>query len=89
MANYMRIYWGKKVLEWSASPQEAHATLLSLNDKYFLDGRDPNSYTNVAWIFGGHDRPWGARPVYGTVRSASEAGLRRKFDVDAYVERWT
>ncbi len=89
MANYMRIYWGKKVLEWSASPQEAYATLLSLNNKYFLDGRNPNSYTNVAWVFGSHDRPWGERPVYGTVRSASEGGLRRKFDVDAYVRRWT
>lgn len=89
MANYLRIYWGKKVLEWSASPREAHATLLYLNNKYFLDGRNPNSYTNVAWIFGLHDRPWGERPVYGTVRSASAGGLRRKFDMDAYVRRWS
>lgn len=88
MANYMRIYWGKKVLEWSASPREAHETLLYLNNKYFLDGRNPNSYTNVAWIFGQHDRPWGERPVYGTVRSASESGLKRKFDIEAYARRW-
>ncbi|MGI8747960.1 MAG: deoxyribodipyrimidine photolyase, partial [Deinococcus sp.] len=89
MANYMRIYWGKKVLEWSASPPEAYDTLLRLNNKYFLDGRNPNSYTNVAWIFGQHDRPWGERPVYGTVRSVSETGLRRKFDLDAYIRRWS
>jgi len=89
MANYMRIYWGKKVLEWSASPQEAYATLMYLNNRYFLDGRNPNSYTNVAWVFGSHDRPWGERPVYGTVRSASEGGLRRKFDLAAYVRRWS
>jgi len=77
------------VLEWSASPQEAYATLMYLNNRYFLDGRNPNSYTNVAWVFGSHDRPWAERPVYGTVRSASEGGLRRKFDLAAYVRRWS
>ena len=87
MKGYMRMYWGKKVLEWSHSPERAYETLLYLNNKYFLDGRDPNSYANVAWIFGKHDRPWGERPVYGTVRYMNANGLKRKFDVDGYVEQ--
>jgi deoxyribodipyrimidine photo-lyase len=84
MHNHMRMYWGKKILEWSASPEEAFETALRLNNRYFLDGRDCNSYTNVGWLFGLHDRPWGGRPVYGTVRSLGQATLR-KFDADAYV----
>ena len=87
MHNYMRMYWGKKILEWSASPEDAYATLLTLNNRYFLDGRDPNSYASVGWIFGLHDRPWKERPVFGTVRYMSEDGLRRKFDTSGYVER--
>jgi deoxyribodipyrimidine photo-lyase len=87
MHGYMRMYWGKKILEWSATPREAFRTALYLNDKYELDGRDPNGFTGVAWCFGKHDRPWGRRPIYGTVRSMSAGGLRRKFDIDAYVER--
>ena len=58
MHNYMRMYWGKKILEWSPSPEQAYATTLNLNNKHFLCGRDPNAYANVAWIFGQHDRPW-------------------------------
>jgi deoxyribodipyrimidine photo-lyase len=58
-----------------------------LNNKYFIDGRDPNSYANVAWLFGLHDRPWKERPIFGTVRYMSEDGLRRKFNVDAYIQR--
>lgn len=87
MHNYMRMYWGKKILEWSASPEEAHATALAINNKYFLDGRDANSFSNVAWLFGQHDRPWGERPIYGAVRSMSAAGLERKCDIEAYIEK--
>ncbi|MFO1070703.1 MAG: deoxyribodipyrimidine photo-lyase [Geminicoccaceae bacterium] len=84
MHNYMRMYWGKKILEWSATPDEAFATALQLNNRYFLDGRDPNSYTGVAWCFGMHDRPWTERPIFGVVRYMNAAGLERKFDIAAY-----
>ena len=84
MHNHMRMYWGKKILHWSASPEEAWDTTLRLNNKYFLDGRDANSFTNVGWLFGLHDRPWGGQPVFGSVRSMSEASLK-KFDADAYL----
>ncbi len=87
MHNHMRMYWGKKILEWSKTPEEGFATALSLNNKYFLCGRDPNSYANVAWCFGLHDRPWPERPVFGTVRSMTASGLRRKTNIDAYVSR--
>ena len=87
MHNYMRMYWGKKILEWTNTPAYAYSTALYLNNKYFIDGRDPNSYANVAWLFGLHDRPWKERPVFGTVRYMSEDGLRRKFNVDAYIQR--
>jgi len=85
MHGYMRMYWGKKILEWSASPREAFRTALALNNKYELDGRDPNGFAGVAWCFGKHDRPWARRPVFGTVRTMTAGGLRRKFDIDAYV----
>ncbi|GEP11523.1 deoxyribodipyrimidine photo-lyase [Methylobacterium gnaphalii] len=85
MHNHLRMYWGKKILEWSPSPEEAFARTLRLNNRYFLDGRDPNSFTNVAWVFGLHDRPWQKRPVFGTVRYQSENSLR-KFDANAYVK---
>ena len=88
MHNYMRMYWGKKILEWSRTPEEAFETALFLNDKYELDGRDPNGCVGVAWCFGRHDRPWTERPVFGTIRYMNANGLRRKFDVQAYVERW-
>lgn len=86
---YMRMYWGKKILDWSEDPAAAFRTALHLNNKYGLDGRDPNGFTGVAWCFGKHDRGWPSRPVFGKVRSMNEAGLRRKFDVGAYVRRWT
>jgi deoxyribodipyrimidine photo-lyase len=85
MHNSMRMYWGKKIIEWKRTPEEAFADALYLNDKYFLCGRDPNGYANVAWLFGLHDRPWGERAVFGAVRYMNAAGLRRKFDMDAYV----
>ncbi len=86
MHNYMRMYWGKKVLEWSPTPERAYQTLLYLNNKYFIDGRDCNSFASVGWIFGLHDRPWQERPVFGKVRYMNARGLERKFDIDAYVE---
>ncbi|MGE4536960.1 MAG: deoxyribodipyrimidine photo-lyase [Desulfovibrio sp.] len=86
---YMRMYWAKKVLEWSGTPREALETALYLNDRFALDGRDPNGVVGVLWSVGGlHDRPWANRPVYGQVRYMNERGCRRKFDVDAYVARY-
>lgn len=87
MHNYMRMYWGKKILEWSSNAEQAFQTALALNNKYFLDGRDPNSYANVAWIFGLHDRPWRERPVFGKVRYMSASGLERKCDIEGYVRK--
>jgi deoxyribodipyrimidine photo-lyase len=82
---YYRMYWGKKIIEWSPTPEEALAIALYLNDRYALDGRDPNSVTNILWCFGLHDRPWVERPIFGQVRYMSFDGMRRKTDVDAYV----
>jgi deoxyribodipyrimidine photo-lyase len=87
MHNYMRMYWGKKILEWSNTPEHAYRTTLYLNNKYFLDGRDPNSFANVAWVFGQHDRGWTERGVYGKVRYMSAGGLERKTKPDEYVEK--
>jgi deoxyribodipyrimidine photo-lyase len=87
MHNYMRMYWGKKIIEWTASPQEAFDIALELNNKYQLDGRDANSFTGVAWCFGKHDRPWTERAIFGTVRYMNAGGLKRKFDIDAYVRK--
>jgi deoxyribodipyrimidine photo-lyase len=84
MHNHLRMYWGKKILHWSPGPEEAFETALALNNRWFLDGRDPNSFTNVGWLFGLHDRPWGPQPVFGTVRSMGPNTFR-KFDADAYV----
>ncbi|WP_428561754.1 MAG: deoxyribodipyrimidine photo-lyase [Solidesulfovibrio sp. DCME] len=90
MHGYMRMYWAKKILEWSATPRQALDTALFLNDRYGLDGRDPNGETGVLWSVGGlHDRPWASRPVFGQVRYMNERGCRRKFDVDAYVNRFS
>ncbi|NWG03905.1 MAG: deoxyribodipyrimidine photo-lyase [Syntrophaceae bacterium] len=85
MHGYMRMYWGKKILEWSETPEEAFRATLYLNNKYELDGRDPNGFTGVAWCFGKHDRPWGERPIFGNVRYMNDKGLKRKFDADQYV----
>ena len=87
MQNHMRMYWGKKVLEWSVSPEEGYASLLRLNNTFFIDGRDANSYANVGWIFGLHDRPWPEQPIYGKVRSMTAASLERKTDIAAYVRK--
>ncbi|MBN1614633.1 MAG: deoxyribodipyrimidine photo-lyase [Deltaproteobacteria bacterium] len=85
MHNYMRMYWGKKILEWSASPEEAFRTALSLNNRYALDGRDPNGFAGVAWCFGRHDRPWKERSIFGKIRYMNAAGLERKFDMKPYL----
>ena len=87
MHNYMRMYWGKKILEWTPGPMEGFRIALHLNNKYELDGRDANSYAGVAWIFGKHDRPWIKRPVFGTIRYMNDSGLKRKCDIDAYVKK--
>ena len=85
MHGYMRMYWGKKILEWTPNPAEAFRIALTLNNRYELDGRDPNGYAGVAWCFGKHDRAWKERAVYGKVRYMSAGGLERKFDIEAYV----
>ncbi|HON91787.1 MAG TPA: deoxyribodipyrimidine photo-lyase [Sedimentisphaerales bacterium] len=87
MHGYMRMYWGKKILAWSETPNEGFRIALYLNNRYELDGRDANGYAGVAWCFGKHDRSWADRPVFGKVRYMNAAGLKRKFDPDAYVER--
>jgi deoxyribodipyrimidine photo-lyase len=72
-------------VEWSRTHEEALATMIHIHDRYALDGRDPNTYTNILWCFGLHDRPFGERPIFGQVRYMSLAGMRRKTDVDAYI----
>ncbi|MEN3184945.1 MAG: hypothetical protein ABDK93_08145, partial [Atribacterota bacterium] len=83
---YVRMYWGKKILEWVQDPEEAFTIALYLNNKYALDGRDPNSFTGVAWCFGKHDRPFPERPVYGKVRPMTR-GAPSRASQRAYVER--
>ena len=85
MHNYMRMYWAKKIIEWSNSYKEAYETTLYLNNKYFLDGRDPNSYTSVAWNYGRHDRAWNERTILGKLRYMNDKGLERKFDMKKYI----
>lgn len=87
MANYMRMYWAKQILTWKQSYEVAYHLIVKLNNKYFLDGRDPNSYVNIAWIFGKMDRPWPEKPIWGTLRSMNTMGLKRKFDIDTYVKQ--
>jgi len=84
---YMRMYWGKKILEWSKTPQEAFSIALYLNNKYQMDGRDPNGFAGVAWCFGKHDRPWAERAIFGMVRYMNDKGLKRKFKMDGYIQR--
>lgn len=89
MHGYLRMYWAKKILEWSESPEEAISTAIYLNDRYSLDGRDPNGYAGIAWsICGVHDRAWGERPVFGSIRFMSYDGCKRKFKVDEYIRHW-
>ncbi len=82
---YYRMYWGKKIIEWSPSYEQAQFTMLHIHDKYALDGRDPNTYTSILWCFGLHDRPWGERAVFGTIRYMGYDGMKRKTDVPGYI----
>jgi deoxyribodipyrimidine photo-lyase len=87
--NYLRMLWGKKILHWTRSPRTALDVMLELNDRYALDGRDPNSYSGIFWTLGRHDRPWGPeREVFGTVRYMSSDSTRRKLHVNEYVRRY-
>ena len=87
MHGYLRMYWAKKILEWTPDPAQAHRIAVRLNDRYELDGRDPNGYAGVAWAIGGkHDRPWFERPIFGTIRYMSYASTSRKFDSKAYIQ---
>lgn len=86
--NYLRMLWGKKILEWSRGPREALAVMIELNNKYALDGRDPNSYSGIFWCLGRYDRPWPERPIYGKIRSMSSENTARKVSVEAYLRRY-
>ena len=88
MHNYARMYWAKKILEWNRSPAEAYQVAVGLNDKYFLDGRDPNGYAGIAWsIVGKFDRPWFDRPIFGLIRYMSGQSTGKKFDSKKYIEQ--
>ncbi len=88
MHGYMRMYWAKKILEWTKNPEEAMKTAIYLNDTYELDGRDPNGYTGIAWSIGGvHDRPWFNKPIFGMVRYMNANGISKKFDTQKYIEQ--
>lgn len=86
---YARMLWGKLPLLWTLKPEAAHAAIVHLNDRWALDGRDPNGYANVSWCFGLHDRPWPERRVFGSVRSMTSASARRKLDFESYISRWS
>jgi deoxyribodipyrimidine photo-lyase len=87
MHGYMRMYWAKKILEWTPSPEIAMQIAIDLNDKYELDGRDPSGYTGIAWSIGGiHDRAWFERPVFGKIRFMNFNGCKSKFNVKQYIE---
>ncbi len=87
MHGYMRMYWAKKIIEWSRTYKEAYETAITLNNYYFLDGNTPNGYTGVAWCFGKHDRAWPERPIFGKLRYMNANGLKRKFDIEEYVKK--
>ena len=87
--NYMRMLWGKKILEWSASPRDALEVMIELNNKYALDGQDPNSYSGIFWVLGRYDRPWGPqRPIFGKVRYMSSDNTSRKLRVEQYIQAY-
>lgn len=86
---YMRMYWAKKLLEWTKTPEQAIDIAVYLNDKYSIDGGDPNGYVGIMWsIAGVHDRPWTERPIFGKIRYMNASGLKRKFDIDTYIKAW-
>ncbi len=89
MHGYMRMYWAKKILEWSDSPQTAMKVAVKLNDMYELDGRDPGGYVGCAWSIGGvHDRPWFSRPIFGAIRYMAESGVKKRGKIGVYIEKW-
>lgn len=86
--NYLRMLWGKNIVAWTESPRRALRVMIELNDRWAVDGRDPNSYSGISWCLGRYDRPWPEREVFGKVRSMTSASTRRKLDVDGYVEKY-
>ena len=89
MHNYLRMLWAKKLLEWSKSPEDALATAVELNNKYAVDGRDPNSYSGIFWSFGRYDRPWAPeRPIFGVIRYMSSVNTKKKLDLKRYLVRY-
>ena len=86
---YYRMYWGKKIIEWSKTYQDALDVMIDLHDRYALDGRDPNTYANILWCFGLHDRPWFDRPIFGVMRYMAFDGMKRKTNIDAYIAEIT
>jgi deoxyribodipyrimidine photo-lyase len=86
--NYLRMLWGKKILEWTASPREALDVMIELNNRFALDGRDPNSYSGIFWVLGRYDRPWPERPIFGQVRYMTSESTARKLRVKAYLRRY-
>lgn len=90
MHNYLRMLWGKKILEWSPTPEEALERMIELNNKYALDGRNPNSYSGIFWVLGRYDRPWGPeRPIYGAIRYMTSDSTRKKLHLKQYLARWS
>ena len=87
MHGYMRMYWAKKIIEWTEKFEEAYEIIKYLNNKYFIDGRDENGYAGIAWCFGKHDRAWNERNIFGKLRYMNSNGLKRKFDIEKYVEK--
>lgn len=87
MHGYMRMYWCKKIIEWSSNYEQAYEIAIYLNNYYFLDGNSPNGYAGVAWCFGKHDRAWGERSIFGKIRYMNQKGLERKFDMESYLKK--
>lgn len=82
---YYRMYWGKKIVEWSATHEDALHFMIAMHDRYALDGRDPKTYVGILWCFGLHDRPWVERPIFGRIRYMSFDGMKRKTGGGAYI----
>ena len=86
MHGYMRMYWGKKIIEWSLTINDAFSKALYLNDRYSIDGRDANGYAGIAWCYGKHDRPWKEREIFGKIRYMNDKGLIKKFNMEKYLD---
>ncbi len=86
--NYLRMLWGKRILEWTRHPRGALEVMIELNNRYALDGRDPNSYSGICWVLGRFDRGWPERAIFGKVRSMTSASTRRKVKLNEYLARW-